>query len=138
MWNDRWKALVEVALCIGLSILFVELLGDISGVFFGTAISSILAPLWVEPYVVYKNYFKKSTWKYLGWFAIFTAITAAAGTGAYLICSLLPYGFWFIGVRLVICTSVVGTTYIISFFMTKEFKKLIGIAKTLFPKQKKQ
>jgi len=137
MWNDRWKPLVEIVVNIALSLLFIHLFGLV-GIFLGTIASSLLVPFWVEPYVVYKNYFKKSVWTYFTRFALFTVVTVATGFGVYLLCELLPYRFLFLPVRLAIACSVTGFVYLVCFGATKESKTIISMfMRTIFGSKKK-
>ena len=52
-WYDRYKAVAEAALNLGISIVLVTHFGVV-GVFVGTFFSTALTSVWVEPYVIYK------------------------------------------------------------------------------------
>lgn len=59
----RWKPAVEAVINIGASLLFIRYYG-LPGVFLGTFISFMATAFWVEPYVLYKHYFKHGVKKY--------------------------------------------------------------------------
>ena len=56
--NDRVAPIVESTINLIGTIILVNKIG-LAGIFIGTAISSILVPVWVQPFVVYRNIFKK-------------------------------------------------------------------------------
>lgn len=58
-WNDRYKAIVEAVLNLGISVALVVRLG-VTGVFLGTIFSMLLTSVWIEPYVIYKHSFERS------------------------------------------------------------------------------
>lgn len=61
--NDRYKPFIESVINLVTSIWLAEKLG-IGGVFMGTAISTITACLYVEPYILYKHFYKRSVLEY--------------------------------------------------------------------------
>lgn len=63
-WNDRYKPIIEALAKLFFSILLLHRFG-ISGIFLGTIISSLLTSTWVEPYVLFKNYFQENVLSYL-------------------------------------------------------------------------
>lgn len=62
-YNDRWKPLLEGAVNIILSVMFVQWIG-VAGVIAATIITNILICHVIEPYVLYKNAFSASPAKY--------------------------------------------------------------------------
>ena len=62
-YHDRWKPLVEGAINIVLSVLFVQWLG-IAGVIIATIITSLLICHIIEPYVLYRHGFDTSPMRY--------------------------------------------------------------------------
>ena len=52
----------------------------INGIFLGTIISTLVAPLWVEPKILYKHYFKKSVWNYFKRY-LFDAVIMVVSAG---------------------------------------------------------
>lgn len=64
-WQIKWKSVIEAFVNLFFSILlgYYFKLG-IVGILAGTIISNIFTNLWWEPYVVYKEYFKKKLYLY--------------------------------------------------------------------------
>lgn len=72
----RWKPAAEAAINIVASLTFIRYFG-LPGVFLGTFTSFMATGFWVEPYVLYKYYFKNDVKKYcLNYleYAVFTII----------------------------------------------------------------
>ena len=95
----------------------------IAGVFIGTIASTLAAPFWVEPYVLYKHYFKKSVWHYWKRYAIYTLVTVVIGAITWAVCTILPTGgLWLLIARFAICAVVPTTLYVLAYHRTDEFK----------------
>lgn len=76
-YYDRWKPLIESLINIAASIILAESLGT-AGVFLGTIISTLSTCIWVEPYVLFKYVFRKSSRKYAADFVLYTLVSVAA------------------------------------------------------------
>jgi len=137
MWNDRIKPIIESFVNIAISIALIYLMG-VEGIFVGTIISTICVPLWVEPYILHKHYFKKSVRPYFIKLILFTFVTLIAGASSFFICSLLPeLGIkWFI-LKILISFVISLGIYLIAYYKTKDFKGLINtFLKPLLKKKK--
>lgn len=62
-YQDRYKPLIESIINLIVSIILGIKFGII-GIFIGTIISTVTTSLWVEPYVIYKHYFKENVFDY--------------------------------------------------------------------------
>lgn len=62
-YNDRWKPLIEGLINIILSVLLVKRVG-VTGVIIATIITNLVICHVVEPYVLYKNAFDKTPYRY--------------------------------------------------------------------------
>ncbi len=82
------KPLVEGAINLIVSLISVKYLG-LFGVFLGTFISLVCGSLWVDPYVIFKKWFKKPVYKYFVKYIIMMVITFGVGTLSYYLCSLV-------------------------------------------------
>ena len=134
-WNDRWKPIVESVVNLVASLLLVKPLG-LNGIILGTIISTVIAPLWVEPLVLYKHYFKKPLVKYFTRYAIDTIIMVAAGVACYFICALIPEGgIWWLLLRFGVCAVSCALFLFILNLLTPEGRSVIGYAKRLFKKK---
>lgn len=130
MIYDVWKPIVQGLINLIASIILAQYLGFL-GVILGTTISSLIAPIWVEPYVLYKHYFKKSVWKYLLRFAFYTFIASIACVSTYLLCSLLPsVNVVNFIIKMIICVIVPNVIFIACYFWMPECKSLFSFAKT--------
>ena len=136
MIYDVWKPIVQGLINLIASIILAQYLGFL-GVILGTTISSLIAPIWVEPYVLYKHYFKKSVWKYLLRFAFYTFIAGIACVSTYLLCSLLPsVNVVNFIIKMIICVIVPNVIFIACYFWMPECKSLFSFAKTFLTTKK--
>ena len=130
-WKFKWKSIIEAIVNLGLSIALIFLIG-IDGVVLGTIISTLTVPLWVDPLVVYKGYFKKPLKDYFITFVRDLVITAAAAVACYFVCSLLPEGgFWLLILKLIVCIVLSNALLILLFAPTKDFKNCVAWVKSL-------
>ncbi|MCX4313396.1 MAG: oligosaccharide flippase family protein [Clostridia bacterium] len=135
-WNDRFKPLFESGINLGLDFLLVYFMG-INGVIIATIISTIAAPLWIEPYVLYKHYFKESLWHYFVRYLVYTVITLIVGGITYAICYSIPSdGLWWFLLRFAVCIIVPNALFLIIYFKMPEFKYLFGVIKSILHKKK--
>ena len=137
MWEDRFKSVIEAVVNVVASIICIQFLG-VAGVFVGTVISALSAPLWVEPYVLHKYYFKKSTKNFFLTYIYYAIITVIIGAITYFICSLLPSsGLFIFIIKIAICCAVPCLLYLIAYFKTNNFKESFRIVKGIFKKKNK-
>ena len=136
-WQDRFKPLVESAINIAASILLVIYWG-LPGVVLGTIISSVSTVIWVEPYVLFKHYFKRSVKSYLLKYIFFVFVTCAAGAATYFLCGLLPSGGWrYFIAKMGICAVLPNLIFLLCFFKTESFKYWLSLFKSMLGRKKK-
>lgn len=82
------KSVFEGIINITASLIAVRYLG-IAGVFIGTILALVLGSLWVDPWVLFKKWFKKPVWKFFLRYIIDTCICIGIGAVAYYVCSLI-------------------------------------------------
>lgn len=117
-WQDRWKPIIEAAVNFGVSIGLAFLMG-INGIFLGTIASSLAAPIWIEPCVLYKHYFKKSPKKYFLRLLLDFAIMLACGAACYYTCALIPDGgIWLLILKFGICFLLSNALLILAYLPT--------------------
>ena len=128
--HDKYVPLIEGIINLVLSIVFIKYLG-LPGVFLGTICSYLIFSFWNQPRIVYKEYFKKSVWKYFSKYILFTILGLGVGIVVNLICNNFISGYSFISLILrgLICVSIINVVYLLMFFGTKEFKYLLDIFK---------
>lgn len=137
-WYDRHKAIVEAALNLGLSLLFVNFLG-LTGVFLGTLFSMALTSLWVEPYVLYKHGFHKSCVSYFLRYSLYVAVIAIGWLATDWLCRELEVlgveRLWqVLSCRLILCILVPNIWFFIVYGRSREFRFLLGKANSLVKK----
>lgn len=128
----KWCPLCEAITNLVVSLILVKYMG-LPGVILGTVIGYVAFPLFIEPYIVYKYYFKKSVMSYWKkWFLyVFCALFIAGVT--FGICYLIPTGgiWWFI-LKCFVCLVVPNTLMTLLFFKTSEFKYYWSLIKAFF------
>ena len=87
--RDKARPLIEAVLNLVISSFLAKKIG-IAGVFFGTAISSLLTVIWREPYLLYKYEFRSSSRKYWTYFFSFALVTLVMTLGFVYINTVLP------------------------------------------------
>ena len=140
-WYNRFAPIFESVINLVSSIILGLIMG-INGIILGTIISTILVPFWVEPFILYKHYFKKNVWDYFKRYLIDILIMLTIGAICYFVCSLIPNGgVWLLLIKFAVCIGLCGTLLIIAYGHTKEFKQLFKPVKQfitrLFKKKSK-
>ena len=129
---DRYFALIETALNLGLALLFVDKLG-LNGVIIANIFSSFLVPFWTQPYVVYKNIFNRSVISYYKKSVVYAVITLISCVLTYYLCSLVHFdGFLKLIINAFICMVVPNCINIFIFYKTDEYQYLFGIVINMF------
>lgn len=130
-WQDRWKPIAEAIVNLVASIGLAYLIG-INGIFLGTIISTLVAPFWVEPYVLHKHYFKKSVWPYFKRYAFDFVVMLIVGAVCYFICSLIPDGgVLLLLAKFAVCIVLCLGLLILFYFKTSEFKETKSLIKSM-------
>lgn len=135
-WYGRYVPIFASIINLVLSIVLIKKIG-VSGVLFATVISRILTYFWFDPFIIYKNIFKKSPQEYFYRYVKYTIITII---GAYItnyMCSMLTMNTLssFI-IKIFICIIIPNLLYSIVFCRSKEFKYLFNIFENLLNKVK--
>lgn len=120
-WNDRYKAILESVMNLGISIPLTMYLGLV-GVKLGTLLSMLLTSFWIEGYILFRQYFKKSPKGYLFKQACCAALTLLLGAGTQYACRLIPsQSVLAFLMKCVICVTVPNACCFLIFFKTREF-----------------
>lgn len=129
--QDAYKPIVESVLNIVLSIVLCRYIG-LAGIILGTILSSVTFVIWIEAYVLYKNYFKLNFMRYFARYGINLLVFGAVGTGVYFLCSLMPAAGigWFI-VKALVCLVAVNLLFALIFSRTEEFRYCLALGKNL-------
>ena len=131
---DRYFALLEAAINIFLSLSLVECIG-INGVLISNIFSSLLIPFWTQPYIVYKNVFKRSVMSYYKKYFVYMLVTLFSGLLSFYLCSLCKEeGILKLFFNAVICLFVPNLINLVIFYRTTEQQYFLGIIRNLFTK----
>lgn len=131
-WYDRYKAVVEAAVNLVLSILLTLRFGVV-GVFAGTLVSTLAVDLWVEPLVLYRHGFRRRVFPYFLRYAGYGALTAGTAVLTWAVCAKLP-GVGvpnFLG-KCAVCLLLPNAFYLLLFRRTREFRYLMGFVRIPF------
>ena len=134
MWNDRFKPIAEALINIAASLICIELFGLV-GIFIGTIISTVVVPLWVEPLVLYKNYFKKNLWSYFKIYFRDVIIMLISGCICYFVCSLITLpGIIGLLLKFGTCGTLTGLLLLLAYLPTNDMRNLITYLKDILVK----
>ena len=126
--NDRYKPFIESTINLVTSIWLVQKWG-IAGVFMGTAISTITACIYVEPYILYKHYYEKSVFEYFKLLFKYVFVTVIAGGIIILLSAAIKkVTFFSFLYQLLLCILIPNILFIFFFHNTAEmeyFKRLV-------------
>lgn len=107
----------------------------LNGLILGTIISTIAAPLWVEPKVLFKHYFKKPLWEYFKRYLIDLLIMIIGSVVIYFICLFIPDGSILLLIaKFVVCILCSGLFLLVAYSRTKELKKCLEMLKMFIKK----
>lgn len=135
-WYDRYKAVVEAAINLVVSVILTLRLGII-GVFLGTFISTILTSFWVEPLVLYRERIKQPLRTYFSRYALYVLITLLAGIATELVCrQVMGTVVQVFLLRVLVCLFVPNFIYLLCGFRFREFHLLVEKLKGLFRKKR--
>lgn len=128
-YNSRFKPFAEAIINLTVSIIGVKIFG-ISGVILGTIIAYLTCSVWVEPHILYKHWFKKSSIKYFLRYFGYMGLTILTTFLSRYITSFISIEGW-IGVilKFILSGLIAVTIFIIMFFKTEEYKYYINVIK---------
>lgn len=129
---DRYMPLIETALNVGLGLYWAFTKGDIRYVLLANIISMAAIPLWVQPVVVYRRVFHRSSAGYFLRYGLYALLTAAGMAAAWGLSALLPAANAVVNLllRAVICVAASLAVSVLPFVRTKEFRYLWQLAKS--------
>jgi len=133
-YNTRYKSLVEAILNLIISLVAVKYLG-IFGVILGTVISLITCSVLIEPIVLYKHWFKKSSKGYFLRYLYYFILTILVSIVLGFLCNYISIS-GFAGLLLKVLTSFIisNIIFITIFFKNDDFKFYCEYFKTSFNK----
>ena len=133
-WYDRYKAIAEAVLNLGISILLVTHFGVV-GVFAGTFCSTVLTSVWVEPYIIYRYRFQKPVRKYFGRYSLYLIVMAVAWAVTEFCCQIVNGSAVFnLFYRLLVCLIIPNGLLYLFYRKTKEYQEVLLLAKSVIQK----
>ena len=132
--QGRYLLILTAAINLIMSIWLGKLWG-LFGILFATAIARAFTNTWYDPYAIHKYGFGMSVWPYFARYLGFAALTLFTGATCYLLCSMLPFNLIINAVlKVVICSVICNLVFLMVFWHTPEFKKLVGFIEKIVKK----
>ena len=126
------KPIAEGIINLIVSIVLVRQMGML-GVFLGTTASLMLGSVWVDPYVLYKNWFKKSSLEYFGQYLMMFILTFGIGVIMRFVGSMyIPLNFFELAVHGVVCAMICIILVFISTLILPGRRELYQRIKSMF------
>lgn len=126
-WNTRFKPIFEAMINLIFSIYLGYLYGAI-GIFLGTLISHLATSIWIDPYVLFKNWFDIPVRKYFEKYFIMTSIMLVNGTIINFAIRILMFDTESFILLMIIVGVTSNLFFFIVFYFTNEekyFRELI-------------
>lgn len=102
------------------------------GVILATVISRLLVSSWYDPYILYRDLFKVSAWKYYYRFTLYTLVMSCLSLLSYWIAS--HFDNTLVGLLLSLVVSVLISPILLApFIKSQEFSQLKEYIKRLIP-----
>ena len=134
-WYDRYKAIVESIINLMVSIPLTIYLGVV-GVKLGTMISMLTTSFWIEGYVLYKHYFKKSMKKYMMKQLAYGLLTVTTCILVNQLCVMIDNGsIMTFCIECVMCLGIPNVIMLLVFYRTDEFKYFKNIISKMVGKR---
>lgn len=129
---DKWLAVLEAVLNIGLSILLVKPFG-VNGILCANLISLLAVPFWTQPWIVYKMVFGKGLWFHFRRYFFYGIILVISATITYAACAVLPIENIYLRLVVNVALAVIipNGINILLFHKTYEFQYLKNLALNL-------
>lgn len=133
-WYDRYKAVAEALLNLGISILLVLKCG-VFGVFAGTFCSTVMTSVWVEPYILFRYRFEKVPARFYLRYAWNLLVMAGVWFVTDWCCQMFLGGpLKSFLVRLGICVVVPNLLLWLVYRRTEEWQKVVELMKRIVGK----
>jgi O-antigen/teichoic acid export membrane protein len=126
--QDRYAPFIEAIINLGVSIVLVQYMDDIVGIFIGTFISTLLVPFWIAPYLVYKQVFKIPVYTYFLKYIQYLIIGVGTCLITSLICNLVTLsGVLGLMTKGTIAVLIPNLIYILLFHRNDEFRYILAV-----------
>ncbi len=119
--QTKYVFLITAFINLVLSVILGKMYG-LFGILLATAIARMLTNMWYEPFILFKNYFKKSPIYYFRRQAFYWAIAVGCCVGTYLLSQTIStVSVLNLIIKLIICMIVPNAIILVLFYRSKEF-----------------
>lgn len=135
--QGKFRPLIMAIINIVLSIVLAKPMG-VFGVLAATVISKVLTEVWYDPYIIYKNIFKKSVKEYYWQYLKYSITIVLSCYGAYKLGEIIRIGNIYVNFILafLICCGLSVIVIAVFWGKTKEFRNCRErVEKIIFPKR---
>lgn len=132
-WDDRYKPVAEMLINLFASIFFAKRMG-IFGVLLGTFLSTILAPFWIEPLVLYHKGLKRNAASYFLKYGFYLAVTVLAGCLTGFCCHHTPNTLAGFILKAALCVAVPNLVFLAAYHRMDEMQYMKNVAFRLLSK----
>lgn len=120
-WEDRFRPLAAAAVNLTVNLILVRYIG-IDGVIISTLLCTVFINVPWGAYILFKNYFKRSSAEYLLKVVFYVTVTAGVSAVTYAVCALLPSaGFIPMILKGFICVVVSNSLFWLVYHKLPEF-----------------
>lgn len=130
-FQNRYTPLIESGINLLVSVWLVQIYGVI-GVLLGTTVSSLLAPVWSEPYVLFRYGFRSPVVEYWKQYIKYLLLILGTGSIVWILCGRIRYvpviSFLLKGFC---CVIVINSLFFIILRNDKNMKYYLGIIRTI-------
>ena len=128
-WENRYMPIIEALVNLVISIVLVQFIGLI-GVILGTIISGVVMPLWFEPYILNKTYFKQNGLWYIKIIAPLILSTLISAIACWVLVGLIPSGnIWWLILKFIVVILVSNLLIFVLSLYNKGFRGMLKFIK---------
>ena len=121
-WENRWRAIIEAALNLGLNFILGKFFG-VYGIVVATLVSLFFINFVWGSSIIYRHYFTEiKISEYYLLHLLYASVTAIACVTSWFACSFIPFaGVWGFAIRILLCLIVPNILYLLAYFKTPLF-----------------
>lgn len=135
---DRYFALVEAAINIILSVVFVSCFRNVDSIILANIISIVVIPFWTQPILVYKRILHRNPLSYYLRYAVYALLTFAMTVLTLWVTNTLitvENVILEIILKGIICLIIPNAINLVVFFKTEEMQGMLNMVKGIFTKK---
>ncbi|MDP4132481.1 MAG: hypothetical protein Q8882_00525 [Bacillota bacterium] len=130
----KYRPLAGIIINLVFSIIAVRYMG-VHGVVLGTIVANVTTFMWYDPYIIYREVFKRSAWEYYKKNIQYGLLVIACGVLSYYICNLIGgINLGYLLLHSIICVIITGGAFYAIYGRTEDFKYIINMAKHVLKK----